>query len=240
MSRIYDLLSKDKKGRVGLLEGPKALPHKEAAFPSVFELPEVLIDRDSESLKEFRALLRNLLLLDDSTFKSLMICSAAGKSGASTVALNLSVLMARELDTPFLLVEANPFSPLLYRFRKGKPCEGLCQLLEEQRPLENYVLPTTEPRLFAMSVGVSGADHSRIFHPSRLESVFNRLKAVYRTVIIDGPPVLKADRNLQMAHYVDGVMLVVRTGTLAENIRCAIARLEEQQARVLGLVMNSC
>ena len=240
MSRIYDLLSKGEKGRAGVLEALGDQPDRNLASPAVFELPEPLIDRDPESLKEFQALSRNLLLLGGNTFKSLMVCSAAGKSGASTVALNLSVLMARELDPPCLLVEANPFSPMLYRFRKGKPCEGLCQLLEDQRPVENYVLPTTEPRLFAMSVGVPGADHGRIFHPSRLESVLSRLKAVYRTVIIDGPPVLKAGQNLQLAHGVDGVMLVVRVGTLAENLRRATACLEEQQARILGLVMNTC
>ncbi len=239
MSRIYELLSKDKKGQGSALEKPGDQLDKNIAFPAVFELPEVLIDRDPESLKEFAALLRNLLILGGNKLKSLMVCSADSKSGASTVALNLGVLMAREMDPPCLLVEANLFSPMLYQYQKGKPCNGLCQLLEEQRPVESYVLPTTEPRLFAMSAGVSGADHDQIFHPSRLESVLSGLTAAYRTVIIDGPPVLKAGQSLRLARCVDGVMLIVRTGTLAENLRRATAFLEEQQAKVLGLVMST-
>jgi len=236
MSRIYELLSlsKDKKNQDSVLNEDKVESHR-----GIFELPEAMIDRDPESLKEFEALLHNLLILSGGSPKSLMICGAETKSGASTVALNLGVLVARRLDTPCLLLEANLFSPMLYRCQQGKPCEGLCQMLEEQRTAENYILPTTEPRLFAMSVGVSEADHVRIFHPSRLENALSGLKAVYSTVIIDGPPVLKAGRSLQLAHYVDGVMLIVRTGTLADHLQRAIAYLEEQQVRVLGLVMNT-
>lgn len=240
MSRIYDLLSKDKKGLTGVPQGPEAPPEKAVAPPAIFELPELLIDRDPESLKEFRTLLRNILILGGDSFSSLLVCSAGSKSGSSTVAMNLSILMARELEPPCLLAEANLFSPALYRYRRGKPCDGLCQMLEEQRPVENYVLPTTEPRLFAISVGAAGADRDRIFHPSYLESAFGRLKAAYRMVIIDGPPVLEAGQDLQLARYVDGVMLIVRTGTLAENIRNAAARLDEQQARIIGMVMNDC
>ena len=168
-----------------------------------------------------------------------MVCSVSDRSGGSTIAMNLSVLMARGMYPSCLLVEANLLSPTLHRYKKGKPCNGLCQLLEEQGPFENYILPTNEPRLFAMGAGVSEADgNGQIFHPSRLDNVLSGLTSAYHIVIIDGPPVLQAGQSLQLARYVDGVMLIVRNGELAENLRNATALLEDQQARVLGLVMN--
>ena len=237
MSRIYEIFERQEGHPLEDLPSEGEPDLKTYEKESFFELPRLLMDLSPELLEEFRCISRNLWILGSKELKSVMVCGIGDSEDSSTVALNLSVFMGRTEESAVLLVEANIHSPTLHRFHKGRKCDGFCELLEEHRPVELYAMPTTEPRLFVIRVGGSVRQEYARFPRAALEHVVGELESKFPFVLFDGPPVGTED-CLGLAGCVDGVVLVIRTGELAERVEQAKSKLDKAQAKILGVILS--
>ena len=58
-------------------------------------------------------------------------------------------------------------------------------------------------------------------------------------VILDSPPVIPVSDGIALAAHAEGVILVVRVGTVpSEVVRRAVEQMEAAKGRVLGVVLN--
>ena len=237
MSRIYEVYNKQ--------DGHQSedLPTMNASDPNAeqetgfFEFPRLLMDLSSELLEEFRCITKNISILGPKELKTVMLCGIGDSDDSSTVALNLAVFMGRTEEKKILLVEADAHSPKLHRFHKGKKCDGFCELLEEHRPIEFYAMPSKEPRLSLIKVGGSAHPENKTFSRAALEQVVTELESSFSLIVFDGPPVGTED-CLNLSGCVDGVVLVIKAGELAERVGKARAILDKGQAKILGVIMT--
>jgi capsular exopolysaccharide synthesis family protein len=234
MSRIHEILTKAKDEPLAEAAVKRSSEEKEA----IVHLPQLLIDKSAEANSEFACLYRNLLILGGGKVHTVMVCSADEGEGTTTVAMNLAALMAREEEALTLLVEANSTSPTFFNYDGGNTSEGLYELLLEQGPLKKYVVRTSMPQLAVMEVGRPAGGTRNAFTSSRLESVVAECRSHYPFVVFDAAPVNTNAESLELAKYVDGVVLVVKSEALTESVQRTKAALERVRAKILGVVLN--
>lgn len=234
MSRISELLEITTPRPTSAKIAADLLPEPE----HVMSFPPLLIDGSGEALQEFGCLHRNILILGQGNLRTLMVCSAEQGSGTTTVAMNLASFAAREEGIQTLLVEANFHSPVFARYQNGSRGDGLCELLMEQGALENYVTPASVPQLSAMSAGRLMPTSNNAWTRSRIENVVSQCRASYPFVVFDAAPINGSEESLHLAKFVDGVVLVVRSQTSADNVQRCKTALERVRARILGVVLN--
>lgn len=72
-----------------------------------------------------------------------------------------------------------------------------------------------------------------------MHDLLEELRDTYEVVIIDAPPLLPVTDAALLATHADGVILVVRHGKVTrEQVRLSADRLEQVDARLVGVVMN--
>ena len=178
------------------------------------------------------------LMSDDGAYRSIAITSAAGGDGKSTTAANLAVVAA-QAGRRVCLVDADLRRPILHEVFGLSNVDGLAAALEHGTPLHAVAQPSDIENL---SVVVAGRGADEAFHdlvtPRRLDRVLRASEAEFDLVIFDSPPVMVADA-LEVAAVCDGVILVVRAGSIPFAVlRRAIGQVKQVKGRVLGVLLN--
>ncbi len=165
------------------------------------------------------------------------VCGCHRDAGATTVALNLAVMLHERSGQPVALIEADLRSPSLLQhfphptgwgvrgFATG--CAGASDALQ-RLPGHDGVWVMLGERV-DVPTPILGATASRL---AELDSRF-------RFVLIDLPPIIDYPDAAVMARGLDGVVLVVEAErTRWQVAREAKARLESAGLRLLGVVLN--
>jgi non-specific protein-tyrosine kinase len=98
--------------------------------------------------------------------------------------------------------------------------------------------PTAVPNLWLLASGPPPPNPPDLLGSARMDEILDRLTAKADVVLIDSPPVVAFADAAILSAKVDGVLLVVRAGTVKRGLlRKAKAQLEAVQAPVLGAVV---
>jgi capsular exopolysaccharide synthesis family protein len=198
-----------------------------------------LTDSGSVEAEAYRTLRANIELTSDgSVCRRIVITSAAGGDGKSTTAANLAVVAA-QAGRRVCLVDGDLRRPTLHDVFGLPNVDGLALALEQGKPLQEVARPSDLENLSIVVAG-RGADESShdLLTSQRLERVVRDSEAAFDLVIVDGPPVVLAD-TLNVAAVCDGVVLVVRSGSIPFNVlRRTIAQVKQVNGRVLGVLLN--
>ncbi|MCZ2858459.1 polysaccharide biosynthesis tyrosine autokinase [Blastococcus sp. VKM Ac-2987] len=204
---------------------------------------EHVLDRRSRSgnAESFRQLRTNLQFLDvDAPPRVIMVSSAVGGEGKSTLAANLAVTLA-EGGHRVTLVEADLRHPRITRYLGLVDGAGLTSVLSGAADLDD-VLQTYgkgSRKLSVLSAGAIPPNPSELLASSQLGALVDRLRAANDYVVVDTPPLLPVSDGSAVAVVMDGVLLSVRQGkTSREELQQARALLDRVGARTLGVVLN--
>ena len=157
---------------------------------------------------------------------------------AACVGANLSLVAAQSGDRT-LLVDCDLRAGALMHLFGLDPAPGLAQLLAgEHSDLRALAQPTELPTLGVIVAGASGARHGRLARLGDLSAALLRLKNAADRVMLVVPPVLASTDVLQLAAFVDGVLLVVAPGRTQREV-AARARtiLNQAEAPLLGVAL---
>jgi len=201
------------------------------------EQPQSLI---SES---FRALRTSLLLSQaEHPPQVVLVASPLPREGKTTAALNLAVTLA-QLGDRTVLVDADLRKPSVGRalgLSDGK-YSGLSTYLAGASSLELVTVP--HPAISNLSVIPTGPippNPAELLSSQRLQQAISTLRASYRFVVIDSPPILAATDAVILSVVCDGVLIVVRSG---ETPKDALIRVRDLLAsvkcRMLGVLLNA-
>ena len=204
----------------------------------LFEFPSLLIDRMPDFFQEMAGLYRNLFILQDGNLGTIMLCGIESGVGTTMIAMNLASYIVQQEGQQTLFVDANLRNPSLFRYQDHFAHAGFHELITEQGPLTNYVLPTNIPKLFAMNAGKVADINRDLFNSRALDYAVSEWRASYPVVVVDAPPLGSGPESLDLAKCVDGVILVVRSNSSAEDVRNAKTALENAQAHIVGVVFN--
>jgi Mrp family chromosome partitioning ATPase len=258
MSRIFDALRKAQAGRPaadptfrggaaaplnppelgprGLAPAP-ARRQPERTAPGVEARPVIVALREpaelpDEVVREMTRLRVSLeSLLPDRVSRSVMLVSAQGHEGTSTVAGQFAFTLARDTRIRTLLVDAHAHRPTLVvgggePAAPGIPTSPGAARAGEPRVLDGWPLGDQYHAVGLLS-------------PALVREVIEWASGQYDWIVFDGPPVLESADAAPISAVADGVILVVEAGrTKRPVLQRAVELVRKAGGHVLGSVLN--
>ncbi len=209
--------------------------------PSPARLPVLITQTDPNSLaaESYRTIRANLEFSRlDKPFRNVAVTSPTAGGGKSTTAANLAVVAAQS-GWRVCLVDADFHRPVLHSVF-GLPNTGGFTAALEGRPLSSV---TRDSGVENLSLVVSGQNGSgpaqQLFTTQRLERVFRDAGSHFDLVVYDTPPIISVSDAVEVAALCDGVILVVRYGSVPPSVlRRAARQITQVNGRILGVLLN--
>lgn len=200
-----------------------------------------LTDPRSSAAEAFRTLRTNLIFSGvERTLTTLVITSAKNDDDKSETIANLAVTFAQS-GNKTILVDGDLRNPAQHTVWGVKNDRGLTTMMLEPEAMANPPLIQTEvENLALLPSGALPPVPSDLFSSQRMSEVLGVLKARANYVIFDAPPVLSASDAALLASRLDGILLVVKTGsTRRDQVARARDELNRIHARLLGAVLTN-
>ncbi len=180
-------------------------------------------------------------LMHEATSKQrqvVLVTSPAAKEGRTTVASQLAVSLARA-GRRTLLIDADIRSPSLHRMFDLPLEDGLCEVLRAESDVSDVINPTQADGMWLLTAGYCDADAVHAMATDQIQPIFEKLRADYDFIIIDGAPVLGISDSLMIGQHCDGAILsVLRDQTQVPKIYQAAELLRSVGIRLIGSVVN--
>ena len=217
-------------------------------------------DSKSSFTESFRTLRSNLRFyqLDGST-QTLLITSALPREGKTVTAINLGLSLALS-GARVILIEADLRRPMLHHYLDLDSKVGVSTVLagtstfEESLRLVRVPAFVPDPRLngsnspealtmqkgiLCMTSGPLPPNPAELLSSARMRELIITAKAHAEYVLIDTPPLLLVSDALNLADYVDGIIIAARVkGTTIDEARHVRTMLRRSGGRALGIVAN--
>lgn len=186
----------------------------------------------------YRILQANLKFLSsDHPLKVITISSSVPKEGKSTVSANLALAMS-QVGKRVLLVDADLQCPIQHRIWDLSNEVGLSHILAEQVEPKKAIKSVAD-HLDVLSAGVIPPNSIALLDSQRMATLIEGFSADYDTVIFDTPPLTLATDALILGKMTDGLLMVVRPGTLdVGSASFAKGLVTQSNQNVLGQVVN--
>jgi protein-tyrosine kinase len=192
---------------------------------------------EAEAFRTVRAKIE--LMGAERASRCIAITSVTNGDGKSTSAANLAVVFAQG-GRRVCLVDGDLRRPTLHEIFGFPNVGGLASALAHNKPLHTAAKASDIENL---SVVVAGRGSQESFQdlltPQRLEKVLRESEGAFDIVLFDTPPVFSVADALNVAAACDGVVLVVRAGSVPFSVlRRAVQQITHVKGRVLGVLLN--
>ena len=190
----------------------------------------------SESIDNVRA-----TIMHDSTSRPrqvVLVTSPVTMEGTTTVASHLALSLTRA-GRRTLLIDGDLREPALHKLF-GLPLEdGFCEVLRSEVDLDDAIRPTNTEGLWLLTSGQCDMDSVHALATDQPQPIFEKLRAEFDFIIIDGAPVLSLSDTVSIGQYVDGAVLtVLRDHSEVRKIYQAAELLKEMGIRLIGSVVS--
>jgi protein-tyrosine kinase len=224
------------------------VPRSIAYDPSrIVEIPPHVLERHrvsavtNDAIADAFRMLRTQLLMEfrKNRWQTLAVTSPNKGAGKSTVALNLAISFAMEVDHTALLVDADLRDPDLRNLLELEPGPGLADYLVGNAALEDLLLHAQIGHLDLLPGGTPVANTSELMRSPMMANLVHELRARYpeRIIVFDVPAVLSGADTLALSGYMDAtILLVEECKTPRDDIGRACELL--QNSNLLGIVLN--
>ncbi len=197
----------------------------------------------SQMSEAFRALRTSLLLSQPGRPPQvILVTSALPREGKTTAAANLAVTLA-QLGDSTVLVDADLRKPGVGRLLNlgGNKYAGFSSYLAGVSSLDLVTVPHPDiPNLAAIPTGPLPPNPADLLSSHKLAEAIAELRAKFKFVVIDSPPVMAATDAVILSVQTDGVLLVVRSGeTPKEAFTRTRDLLVSVKCHILGVVLNA-
>ena len=217
-------------------------PKRMASTEATVSKRNRLITQDSPfAIKESYVKLRTNLLFcmtadGERPCKTFAVTSAKPSEGKSTTAANIAISCAM-LGKKTMLIDADLRKPTQRKLWTIETTTGLCDYLADLSALQLSKVDTIP--LWITCTGTIPPNPSEMLSSDRMKSYVQECAQVYDYVIIDTPPInTVADAQIVSA-YVDGVVIVSRSGlTTTDELQDAIEAIHSAGGNFCGVVLN--
>src|SRR6266581_2064082 len=202
------------------------------------------IDRDATQhaslVEAFRSLRTSVMLsTPDRPLSSLLVTSTQPAEGKTTVACNLAISLA-QAGHRVLLLDADLRFPSLHKLFGVSGSLGLVSYLTGQQDWRAVVLPSGSPGLDLLVCGPVPPNPSELLSSQSMSALIRSASAEYSFIILDSSPMLALADSRILAPLVNGVLLVVRSGTTPrEQLLHAQSGIRSVGGNLSGVLLNS-
>lgn len=190
------------------------------------------------TLREAVDALRTVLLHDNDTGpRLLLITSAIGGEGKTTLAALLAASLARAWRKT-LLIDADLRTPAAHQLFQTQPEPGWSEVLRGEAEPAEVVQPTELSRLWMIPAGHWDTHAIQALAQDGVGRLFDSLKEQFDFLVIDACPILPVADALLLSTHVDAVLLAVRSGiSRLPVVQAAQQRLLALDAPLRGAVL---
>ncbi len=189
----------------------------------------------AEDFRKLSAVIRQAI--EGVPLQKLLVTSPNPGEGKSTVAANLAIVLAKT-GNQVILVDADLHRPQVEFLFNLNPEIGLSEYLSSNikiAPLKT----TSYQNLQVLSSGESPDDASELLSSTKLGYILENLASKADLVIIDSPPLLTLADASFLTPLVDGVLLVINSGSTERKAAVeAMALLKMAKIQFVGIVLN--
>lgn len=199
-----------------------------------------LPDEKSPTGESYRALRTNILrATQDKSMKTILITSANHYEGKTTTAINLALAMTDVPRYRTLLIDSDLRFPTVHDRLGLMQSPGLTEILEGKIGLNSEILDTEKENLKVITSGNLPSYPIELLESEKLKSFIKKLKSEFDLILVDAPPLIPYSDASVLSSQVDGVLLIVASGrTRREDIQQVHSTLQDNQAKILGIVLN--
>jgi polysaccharide biosynthesis transport protein len=198
-------------------------------------------ERHRSTFEESIAYLRTSLLLSDDMrdLQVLAVASAISREGKSSLASQLAVSLANATGETTLLIDSDMRDPDLHEMFGLPLAPGLAEVLEHQATLDDAIVTSWSRSVHVLTAGRLTRSPHVLLGSGTFHALLDEVRARYRYIVIDSPPVLAASEALVVAKAADGTLLcTMRDISRVGQVRQATERLRTAGARPLGAVFS--
>ncbi|WP_052331133.1 GumC family protein [Planktothrix agardhii] len=191
--------------------------------------------------ESYRMLQANLNFISpDQELKVIVVTSIGAKEGKSKVSANLALAIS-QLGKRVLVIDADLRQPrqhhiwdLTYELNP----KGLSDVIVNQAEWE-WAVRTVMPNLDVLPAGAIPPNSLALVGSKRMNFLLEEFRKNYDFVICDTPSLLLVADALTLSKFTDGILLVIRPGTI-DTVSATAAReqLVKSSQTVLGIVVN--
>lgn len=169
--------------------------------------------------EQFRVAATRLTLLTSEQKSTVaVITSALVGEGKTSTAVNLSYILAQELDKKTLLIDCDLKRPMVHAYTGASPNPGLSDYLLEDQPLDACIHQMEDLPLWILPAGSSTKNMLELSKIKQLSKVLHVLRARFDYILIDAPPIFPlADLNV-LSSMADRMILVIRAGKTGREV----------------------
>lgn len=190
----------------------------------------------AEAVRKLRTNLRFVNV--GQTMQAIAITSAVPGEGKTTMACNLSIMLA-DAGWRVLLVDADLRRPRLADYLGLEARVGLTDVLIGDVALHDVVQPWGDRSLSVLPSGTLPPNPSELLGSAAMSDLLASLKEQADIVVIDTAPLLSVTDGAVTAAQADGALLISHCGrTSATQAAGAAEALKTAGARLLGAVLN--
>ena len=159
--------------------------------------------------------------------------------GVSTVAANISAMLAQGGGGRVLLVDTNIRCPSAHQIFQTRLEPGLANIPTADHDYGDIIVSERFKNLHILAAGMPNGSPPGILRPAQFAKLIKSMKKDYRHVVLDMPAMKEARSTARLASLCDGVVLVIEAERLRwEVLLEAKAQLLKWNANTLGVVLN--
>jgi capsular exopolysaccharide synthesis family protein len=178
--------------------------------------------------------------MKENHWSSIAVTSATKSEGKTTIAINLGISIAREVEYTVLVVDANLRHPSMHEFFGILPQYGLSDYLTDDIELSDILInPKGLDHFVILPAGNPVRSSSELLGSPKMCSLVDELTSRYprRIIIFDLPPILDTADAIAFVPCVDSALVVVEDDVTKEgDLKTAIDMLSV--TNVIGTVLN--
>jgi len=195
------------------------------------------------SLAEAYRHLRTSILLSTAgrAPKALLITSSLPSEGKTTTATNTAISLA-QTGAKVLIIDADMRRPRLHSIFNLENGGGLSTLLSNELSddeIDKVVRQDEKTKLYLMTSGPVPPNPAELIGSEQMATLLRMLQQRFTHIVVDSPPIASFTDGVLIASMVDGVILVVNSGTSSRQVvRRTRHLLNEIGAKIFGVVLN--
>jgi polysaccharide biosynthesis transport protein len=198
--------------------GPAGASSRPHAFPPQLNLvtkwrPQSIV------AEQYRVAATRLEQLGEGEEQTIVLVTSSKKGeGKTCTSSNLAYTLARDLDEPTLVIDCDFKCPNLHNVLVLPPGPGVAEFLAGREPLEACMRQVPEVPLWCMTAGNLRQHPISLAKMQKLTSILSAVKARYRYIILDGPPILPLADTHVLCGLATVVLMVVRFGSTPRDV----------------------
>ena len=236
----------DSRGFSGSAAAPAEIVYTKTqsieSSPAIMRENRLICSMESNEYTDAIKMLSTQVLqrMEENRWSSIAVTSPRADMGATTIALNLGLSIAREIEYTVLVVDANLRHPRAHDYFGIKPKHGLSDYLRDDVELSDILVnPKGVGHFVLLPAGAPTVLSSELLKSPKMCNLVEELTSRYpkRIIIFDLPPVLDTADALSFMPCVDAALLVLEDD---ETKEADLTRTVEllSVTNIIGTVLN--